>query len=186
MRRKDRERNEQFALEVVRKAEYGTLATVNADNTPYCVPISAVLLNNYIYFHCAGEGKKLDNIVHNNKVCLTFVGNTKRIPEKFTTEYASAVVRASCFVVVNDEEKLAALKAITQKYAASSMGCFDDEAKNFCTLPPCAVPRLMRLREKRTDKKILHVSLGKACMKNLFCLTEALWVWVVCDKPLLS
>lgn len=43
MRRKDREKNKDFALEVVRDCEYGVLVTLNLDNTPNSETIAAIL-----------------------------------------------------------------------------------------------------------------------------------------------
>jgi len=122
MRRKDREKDKKFALDVLGGCEYAVLATVNADNTPYCIPISPVLTGEIIYFHCAGEGKKIDNIKQNSSVCLTGVRNTKLIPEKFTTEYESAVAFGKCEIVENEKEKIKALEMICEKYAKDAEG----------------------------------------------------------------
>ncbi len=129
MRRKDREMDNIFALEVLRDCEYATLATVNEDNTPYCIPISLVLIDNCIYFHCASEGKKLDNIKLNQNVCISCVRHTKLIPEKFTTEFESSVAIGKCEIVNDDTEKILALKLICEKYASSNMAEFDNAIK---------------------------------------------------------
>ncbi len=126
MRRKDKEKNIEFALEVVRDCEYATLATINANGTPYCIPISPVLTDGLIYFHCALEGLKLDNIAKNNNVCLSCVRHTKLIPEKFTTEFESAVALGKCSLVNDNSEKIKALRAICQKYAKANMDEFDN------------------------------------------------------------
>lgn len=126
MRRKDREKDAAFALEVLRDCEYATLATVNADGTPYCIPISPVLVDGIIYFHCALEGNKLDNIGHNNNVCVSGVRHTRLVPEKFTTEFESAVAFGCCTVVKDDGEKIMALRMICEKYAAENISAFDD------------------------------------------------------------
>ena len=121
MRRTDREKDATFALEVLRHCEYATLATINVDGTPYCIPISPVLIGHAIYFHCATEGQKLTNISQNNAVCVSGVRYTKLVPERFTTEYESAVATGSCSLVLSDEEKKMALRAICEKYAKSNM-----------------------------------------------------------------
>ena len=126
MRRKDREQDANFALEVLRDCEFATLATVNADGTPYCVPISPVLFNNELYFHCALEGKKLTNINGMNKVCVSAVRHTKLVPEKFTTEFESAVLTGICQEIIDDKEKIEALRVLCEKYAPSNMGKFDN------------------------------------------------------------
>lgn len=126
MRRKDRERDADFAREVLRDCEYATLATVNPDGTPYCVPISPVLTGDTLYFHCAPEGQKLQNIAQSPQVCVSGVRHTNLVPEKFTTEYESAVAVGRCETVVADEEKILALRLICEKYAPSNMAAFDD------------------------------------------------------------
>ena len=126
MRRKDRQKDATFALEVFRDCEYATLATVNPDGTPYCMPISPVLNDTTIYFHCALEGKKLTNIQHNNAVCISAVRYTKLVPEKFTTEYESAVAIGSCVMVQDPEEKKMALRLICDKYAVENKANAED------------------------------------------------------------
>ena len=129
MRRKDRQRDATFALEVLRDCEYATLATVNPDGTPYCIPISPALSGDVIYFHCASEGKKLDNIAHSSSVCVSCVRHTKRMPEKFSTEFESAVAFGPCETVLDEEEKISALKLICEKYAAENLGQFESAVR---------------------------------------------------------
>ena len=121
MRRKDREMDAAFALEVLRDCEYATLATTNPDGTPYCIPLSPVTVGNAIYFHCANEGQKLENIKFSDSVCISGVRSTRLVPETFSTEYESAVATGSCSIVTDDEEKIIALMKICEKYAKSNM-----------------------------------------------------------------
>ena len=121
MRRKDREKDAAFALEVMRDCEYATLATTNPDGTPYCIPISPAVQGSTIYFHCALEGQKLTNINKNNSVCISAVRHTKLLPEQFTTEYESAVAFGRCSIVTDDDEKTTALKLFCEKYAKNYM-----------------------------------------------------------------
>jgi uncharacterized protein len=91
IRRKDREITTREAIEILNSAEYGVLSTVGKDGQPYGVPLSYVYRNSSIYFHCALIGQKLDNITDNPKVSFCVVGKTKVLPDKFATEYESAV-----------------------------------------------------------------------------------------------
>ena len=125
MRRKDREKDASFAFEVLRDCEYATLATINTDGTPYCVPISPILIDNKVYFHCATEGQKLENIDSKNTVCISGVRHTKLIPEEYTTEYESAVASGKCTIVTDEQEKITALREICKKYAKNSMENID-------------------------------------------------------------
>lgn len=125
MRRKDREKDSIFALEVLKNCEYATLATVNPDETPYCIPISPAMIDGQLYFHCALQGKKLDNILLHPSVCVSAVSHTKLVPEEFSTEFESAVALGECQLVSDEQEKIAALRAICEKYAASNMDAFE-------------------------------------------------------------
>jgi nitroimidazol reductase NimA-like FMN-containing flavoprotein (pyridoxamine 5'-phosphate oxidase superfamily) len=131
VRRNDREKDAAFALEVLRDCEYATLATVNLDGTPYCIPISPALIGNAVYFHCAAEGQKLTNINQNNTVCISCVRRIKLIPEKFTTEYESSVAAGKCRIISDKSEKIAALRAICEKYAKTNMKHFDEQITEF-------------------------------------------------------
>ncbi len=121
MRRKDRERDAAFGLKLFEECEYATLATVSEDGTPYCIPISVVLDGEYIYMHGAKEGHKVQNFLHNENVCLNCVGKTKLLPDKFSTEYESAVVFGKIEIVEDEQEKIRALMKICEKYAPSNI-----------------------------------------------------------------
>jgi len=125
MKRKDREKDAAFALEVLRDCEYAVLATANPDGTPYCIPVSPALIGSSIYFHCAPEGRKIDNINNNNSVCITCAGRTKLIPEKFSIEYESAVAFGKCVIIAEEAEKVSALLAICEKYANNKLTEFE-------------------------------------------------------------
>lgn len=125
MRRKDRERDASFALKVTDECEYAVLSMVDPDGKPYCVPLSIAREEKYIYFHCAFEGFKIDCLKNNPTVCISCVGNTKLIPEEFTTEYQSAIIRGTASEVTETEEKIRALRLICLRHASSNMAGFD-------------------------------------------------------------
>lgn len=132
MRRKDRMMDKDFALSVIDRAEYGTLATINEDGSPYCIPLSMARENDNIYFHSAMEGHKLENIRRNPNVCLSFTGEVRVPPvtvDTFTTEFESAVVFGTASVVENPMERKAALRLISEKFAPESMPFFEQAAE---------------------------------------------------------
>ena len=121
MRRKDRERDENFALEVADKCDYAVMSMIDTTGKPYCIPLSIARDGSSIYFHCAKEGFKIDCLKNNNNVCISCVGHTKNVPEEFTTEFDSAIIRGKAFEVTENEEKIHALKLICLRYAESNM-----------------------------------------------------------------
>ncbi|SNX54490.1 pyridoxamine 5'-phosphate oxidase family protein [Thermoanaerobacterium sp. RBIITD] len=120
MRRQDRRMDNEEAIELLKKCQYGVLSTVGIDGYAYRVPLSYVYLNNSIYFHCASVGYKLDNIKNNNKVSFCIVGEVEPVPEKFTTKYESVILFCKASEV-NGDEKYSALIAILEKYADKYM-----------------------------------------------------------------
>jgi nitroimidazol reductase NimA-like FMN-containing flavoprotein (pyridoxamine 5'-phosphate oxidase superfamily) len=102
---------------ILEEGEYGILATIGENQYPYTTPLSYVYLNNAIYFHCAPEGHKLDNIRFNNKVSFCVVGKTKVLPAQFSTIYESAVIFGNASIVTECDEKNAVLISIIDKYS---------------------------------------------------------------------
>lgn len=116
MRRKDREIEQNEIIKILKRCDYGILSTIGENGYPYGVPISYVYLNNAIYFHCAVEGQKLDNIKNNDKVSFCVVGETCVLPEQFSTKYESVIIFGKADEV-NDNEKNIALLEIINKYS---------------------------------------------------------------------
>lgn len=116
MRRKERETENVETLEIFKNGEYGVLSTIDENGYAYGVPLSYVYSNESIYFHCALEGQKLDNINYNNKVSFCVIGKTCVIPDKFSTKYESAIVFGEA-IEVFEEEKREALLELLKKYS---------------------------------------------------------------------
>ena len=125
MLRKDREMDENFGLMVIDKSQYAVLSTVKEDGSPYCVPVSPVRVGKSLYIHGSINGLKNKCMRLNGRVCLSFVGDVNLVPEKFTTEYESAVVTGVAREITDDGEKTEALKQICLKYAPSNMENFE-------------------------------------------------------------
>lgn len=131
MRKVSREMDSQWALEVMRKAPYITVSFTRADGTAYGVPLSLACTDDRIwYFHCAPEGDKLDALAAHPQVCLSAV--TKCAPSvgpkdgSFTLQYRSAIAFGKAELVTDDEEKIRALRAISERFLPQHMDAFDD------------------------------------------------------------
>lgn len=129
MRRTDREKSREFALAVADKCSYATLATVNDDGTPYCIPLSMAREGEWLYFHSALEGHKIDNIKKRSRVCVSCVGDIKVIPGDFGLEYESAVIFGTASEVTGKEDKLNALALISRRYTPDDMPAFGEEVR---------------------------------------------------------
>ncbi|MDR0643791.1 MAG: pyridoxamine 5'-phosphate oxidase family protein [Treponema sp.] len=125
MRRKDREMPRDFAEKVIDSAKFATMGTVDVNGKPYCVTLSMVRDGGCLYFHCAQTGKKLDCIRRNDDVCVTFIGETQIPDGKFTIYYESAVVFGTAEEVVDEGEKIRALRILCEKFTPNNMSSFD-------------------------------------------------------------
>lgn len=125
MRRKDREMDKTFALEVADKCEYALLSMVDVQGKAYGIPITIARDGTAIYFHCAKEGKKIDALRKTPEVCLTCVGDTCRALDKFTTTYESAIIFGKASEVTDDSEKIHALRLLCERHTPTNMENFD-------------------------------------------------------------
>lgn len=116
LRRTDRAIPDSEAAGLLLAGEYGILSTVSADGQPYGVPVSYAYTGEIIYFHCALEGHKLDNLNNNNRVSFCVVGKTQVLPDKFATRYESVIVFGRAAEVTGDE-KQAGLIELLKKYS---------------------------------------------------------------------
>lgn len=98
---------------------WGRLATVGPEG-PYITPLHYVLSDDIIYFHSSTEGKKLDNLRADNRVCFEV---SKLIdilkhnnPCKFSTRFISVQVFGKAYIVKETEEKLAALNLLVKSF----------------------------------------------------------------------
>lgn len=119
VRRQDRLLERERAMELLREAEYGVLSMQNENGEgAYGIPVSFVWdRGNSIYLHCAPAGRKLDCIRKCNKVSFCIVGHTHVVPDKFTTEYESVVLRCEAHISLHEAERMSALSLLVSKYA---------------------------------------------------------------------
>jgi nitroimidazol reductase NimA-like FMN-containing flavoprotein (pyridoxamine 5'-phosphate oxidase superfamily) len=117
MRNNKRQMTDIETLRLLQTGEYGVLSTTGEGSRPYGIPLSYVLAEKVLYFHCALVGHKLENIAINSQACFTVVGRTKILPEQFSTEYESVVVFGQAVLVEQEAEKREALQAFIEKYS---------------------------------------------------------------------
>lgn len=120
LRRKDRLQTEAEARAIMESCDFAVLATADKENMPYGVPVSVVLEENRLYFHCAKTGRKLENIRQNPHVCLTFAKILQLDGENFTTRYESVIAEGTAAFVEEETEKRHALQLLCRRYTQHS------------------------------------------------------------------
>ncbi|MDR2210491.1 MAG: pyridoxamine 5'-phosphate oxidase family protein [Spirochaetaceae bacterium] len=152
MRRKDRELSQDDALAVLDRAPYGVLSTLDKNGGPYCIPLSLVREGQWLYFHCARTGHKIDNLRTLGQVCAAFVGRTEFPEDDFTVHYESAVVFGRAEEITGDEEKIHCLRLICERFTPKNMAAFDAEIAKMLKATGVWKIRIESITGKRREK----------------------------------
>lgn len=134
MRKAQRLRDSRWALEVFKKAPYITVSMIRPDGTPYGLPLSLVSKDDTtFYFHCAGEGEKIDCLRENPNVSLSAVSKcTPKFEEEngnYTEYFHSAIAVGTAEIVTDDKEKIEALRLLCERFLPKYMEHFEDAVK---------------------------------------------------------
>lgn len=130
MRKAARQQSAEWALDVFDKAPFVTVSMSRPDGTPYGLPFNMVRRDDKtFYFHCAAEGEKIDCLRHSPVVSLSAVSRcTPRYEEdknNFTEYFNSAIAIGRADFVVDDGEKIEALRLLCERFLPKYMSHFD-------------------------------------------------------------
>lgn len=120
MRRKEKEITEKVVIEeIFRQHEVGRLATA-VDGEPYIVPMNFAYITDKFYLHSHKDGTKMANIKKNPRVCFEVDSGeiiTGENPCDYSWRYKSAIAYGTARIIENEDERLKALKIISEKYS---------------------------------------------------------------------
>ena len=122
MRRKDKEITDEGILKkILKSAKYVTIA-MSMDNQPYLVSLSHGYdeNSNCIYFHCAGEGKKLDYLKANSTVWGQALLDFGYVEGECDHLFASVHFKGEVSFVTDMDEKLHAVKTMMRQLDKNS------------------------------------------------------------------
>lgn len=121
MRRKDREIVDRAELESIIGSATVCRLAMSEGNCPYIVPLCFGYKDGNIYFHSAGEGKKLEMLKVNNLVCFEMDTDHELVradhPCESEMKYRSVIGFGRASFVKEIEEKRMALDTITRHYS---------------------------------------------------------------------
>lgn len=132
MRRKEKEITEKNEIEsIIRKSTVCRLGLADGSR-PYIVPLSFGYRNNALYFHSAGEGKKIEILKKNNRVCFEFdihcEVKTGETACAWGMRYRSVIGYGTATLIEDPERKREAMDIIMAQYAD---GPFEYSQKSF-------------------------------------------------------
>jgi hypothetical protein len=106
---------------ILNKAAVGRLGLI-ADGEPYVVPLNFACSDGRIYFHTGVEGRKIEAIQKNPRVCFEVDEMSEVVFNReqtcFSTAYYHSVIAwGTARFLESDAEKMKALEIIVMKYA---------------------------------------------------------------------
>ena len=123
MRRKDKEvTNKKIIESMILRSSICRIA-LSVDNHPYIVPVCFGYRDNILYFHSFREGKKLDILRKNNRVCVEFDIDheivTSDNPCNWAMRYRSVVGFGKASFIEEEDVKRRAIEIIMRHYSDS-------------------------------------------------------------------
>jgi nitroimidazol reductase NimA-like FMN-containing flavoprotein (pyridoxamine 5'-phosphate oxidase superfamily) len=107
------------------------LAVDEGSGWPYAVPLSYVLMDGALYFHCALDGRKIDAMRANSRVCFTVTGETEAVYDGgFSTCFESVIVQGRAMPVEDPDEKYRGLCGLAKKYLPADMDKADGDIRS--------------------------------------------------------
>ena len=123
IRRHDRAVTDEAWIEAfLKRAPFGVLATALQDQ-PFMHGILFVYdpQEQVIYLHSANQGRTIDNVRQNPKICFTVAEMGRLLPNPrargFSVEYGSVVVYGQARLIEDPQEMLHGLRLLMSKYA---------------------------------------------------------------------
>jgi len=152
MRKADREIKGQDELEdVIRRADVCRLAMVD-DGEPYMVPMNFGYRDGCLYFHCAKEGRKLEVLKRNPRVCFEMEADVRLMEGdaacKWSTSYESVIGWGTAEIVMDEKAAREGLEVLMSHYTEGPFD-FDPRSLSLTALIEVRIERMTGKRSKR-------------------------------------
>ena len=130
MRKKEREIIDKELLEsIIRRTKVCRIA-MSLDDIPYVIPVNYGYKDNCLYIHSAREGKKLNILKQNNKVCVEMDISDEIIsadqPCKWSMKYQSVIGFGTAEIIDEPLEKIKALNVLMDHYSPGKLHDFQE------------------------------------------------------------
>lgn len=121
MRRKEKEITDRSAIDaVIKRAEFCHLALTDGEQ-PYVVAMNFGHKDSTLYFHTAPEGRKIDLIRKNPKVCFLCYVDIETVESDeacgWTMKYKSVIGEGRARIIDDPQAKIKALDIVMEHYS---------------------------------------------------------------------
>ncbi len=107
--------------EIIKKCKICRVGMVDGDD-PYVLAMNFSYEDQTVWLHCAKEGKKVDILKRNNKVCLEFDADHKlfsrheHVACSWRMAYRSVLIHGHAILIDDYDEKINGLKVFMKNY----------------------------------------------------------------------
>ena len=107
---------------IIRECQVCYLGMVDEDSSPYVVPFNFAYSDGFIYLHSAREGRKMDILKRNNRVCVTFsTGHELRhtnesVACSYSMKYKSVMAFGHVEFIEDFDRKIAIMNQVMVHY----------------------------------------------------------------------
>jgi len=131
MRKANREIKDKAAIRAIMEEALVCRIGLSDNGAPYVVPMNFGLGENCLYLHCAAEGRKLDILRKNDRVCfeMDLLREIKQGPAScgWGAHFESVIGFGRAVIVEAPAEKRAALDRIMDHYGARGPYAYPDD-----------------------------------------------------------
>jgi len=138
MRRTDKEITDRKLIDSIIHKSLACRIAICEDRMPYVVPLAFGYDGKNIYLHSAKEGKKIEILKGNPRICFEFATDCEVIATSkacaFTMRYQSVIGFGAAHFLEDIEEKIAGLRIIMRQYTDKLVELTGDDLKKITVI----------------------------------------------------
>ncbi len=140
MRRNKQEITDKNEITEIINRAYTARIAINRDGAPYIVPMNFGYADETFYFHCAGEGLKMNLLKSDPRVCIeidessSLVKDSEEKPCSWGVTYRSVIASGAAEILTDFNEKKAALNIILSHFTDGEIPPMQDSAVSAVTV----------------------------------------------------
>jgi nitroimidazol reductase NimA-like FMN-containing flavoprotein (pyridoxamine 5'-phosphate oxidase superfamily) len=114
--------NKEKMIEIISSCKVCCIGMVDKNNNPYVLPFNFGIKDEYIWFHSSKDGKKIETLKNNPKVCVSFstdyeLGNRdEHVACSYFMKYKSVLVYGEIETITDYDKKIEGMNIIMNQY----------------------------------------------------------------------
>ncbi len=138
MRRQDKEITDSSLLSAILEEAFACRIGLADGDMPYVVPMNFVYSGGRLYLHSAGEGRKIEILKRNNRICFEAETGVALVRSEkacdFSARYLSVIGTGTASFVTDLPEKSRVIDRFMEKYAGPGAWSYPEAALRAVTV----------------------------------------------------